>query len=131
MAVEVRGPQQAQNSGGALGILGSTVGKIWGPVGSVVGGAVGNMLGGQKPEQQGGAILDLVNAGRGGENSSSPKISQANDMNTSTPVNRWQENQMNLTAMNQGMKALEANPQLKQTLAPVLSDAMKRAQGVS
>jgi hypothetical protein len=145
MAVDINQTQKKPGMiEGNLGTIGRTVGSIWGPVGGIVGGMVGDAASGKSGEQiAGGSALDLLRAksggasapvvgggaGAGGSGGVEPSPAQPLASNSGSAVDRWQQNQLNLTALNQGMKALESNPSLKQSFAPLLSDTMKRAQG--
>lgn len=138
MAVGIQGTERKPGMiEGQLGTIGGMLGKAvgtyyggpaGGAVGGTIGGAIGGAAAGEKAENvAGSAALDLLKQGRDGGNAQ-PSAPVPNSDEGGGPVGRWQESQKNIAMMNQGMKALESNPQLKQNFAPILSEAMKRAQ---
>lgn len=119
MAITINQVQKKDPLNGNLGSIGGMVGNYFGPVGGAIGGAVGGLAGGEDSESAvGGAALNLLsNAGKGAANA--PQESNA--------VTRWQDNQKNVSSLQEGMKVLESNPELKKRYAPVLNEAINRA----
>lgn len=136
MAVQIQPVQKkADPVKGIIPAAAGAVGQVFGgPIGGMAGQAVGQMA--VKDEAGPSPVSSDQLAGLLSRKNAEPQkevaggvLTSSMDYNSSSPVSRWQENNMNLTAMQNGMKTLETNPALKQQFGGVFSQALQRAKG--
>jgi hypothetical protein len=123
--------------GGALPVLGKAVGSYFGPVGGAIGGMIGGAVGGDIAKGQQFNLPDLKSSTKKIEpqgpvaSPENPKeitsdIGYGDQANSA--VDRRMAHLDNIDVMNQGLSAMQSNPDLLKKFGPVLNDAISRAK---